>query len=342
VVRLTVSSPDELIAAVPHLMGFHVESSIVVIPISPGLPHARVDLPSNQAERTAMVDSLMRAYGRGGPGEVMVIGFANGPEEVEQTSGQLREALAGADALVRGRLWAGEHHWGDLDTGVGGNLTREAANRIGAEMAHLGERPPAPSRSALDQEFVGDPEPITRQLPGIADDMAHSTPAVERQWAISRAEAFLVDGRRLDDPEAARMIACLQSTTVRDHMIGRVTQDTALAWGPLWDDLTRRSPVELVAPPAALSALSNWCQGNGARAWMALDRIPSDQRRPNELANLIASALENGVHPREWDRARSSVLGRRPPGEAAGVGVRSERGEPPTIGTTRGPSGPSR
>lgn len=36
--ELRVSNPDESIAAVPHLMGFRVDSSIVVIPVSRGLP----------------------------------------------------------------------------------------------------------------------------------------------------------------------------------------------------------------------------------------------------------------------------------------------------------------
>lgn len=339
--ELRVTSPDELIATVDHLMGFHVENSITVIPVSPGLPGSRVDLPANQAERSEMVATLMRAYGRHGGGDVMVIGFADSPSKVESASRQLRESLAGAGVQVRGRLWAGDQRWTDLDSGVSGPRTTEAATRIAAEMVAGGRKTPAASREAVNQAFIGDPEPVTRYLPGVAGDMENSTPARERQWAIGRAEAFLDDGRALTDPQAARMLACLQSTTVRDQLAQRITTQNAHSWSPLWDDLTRRSPAELVAPAATLSAISSWCKGDGARAWAALDRIPADQRSSYPLAGLVASALQNGVNPGMWDRA-SSTLDALPTETAAQPGPARARPEPPTMGESRPPAGPAR
>lgn len=339
--ELRVKSPDELIAAVDHLMGFHVENSITVIPVSPGLPASRVDLPANQGERTEMVQTLMRAYGRTGGGDVVLIGFADDPSKVEPASRQLRESLAEAGVQVRGRMWAGDQRWTDLDTGVSGARTAETASRIAAEMVAGGRRAPAPSRAALDRAFIGDPEPVTRYLPGVADDMENSTPARERQWAVGRAEAFLDDGRALTDPQAARMLACLQSTMVRDQLAQRISTQNAHSWGPLWDDLTRRSPGELVAPAATLSAISSWCQGDGARAWAALDRIPVEQRAAYPLAGLVASALQNGVNPSMWDRANSAFDAL--PAETAGQpGVNQRRPEPPTMGEGRPPAGPAR
>ena len=340
--ELRVSNPDELIAAVPHLMGFRVDSSIVVVPVSPGLPGSRVDLPSNPAERTEMVDNLMRAYGRTGGGDVMVIGFADSPSKVEPASRQLRESLAEAGVHVRGRLWAGEQRWSDLDTGVSGARSSDTASRMDAEMVAAGRRAPASSRAALDQALSGDPEPVTRYLPGVAADMENSTPARERQWAIGRAEAFLEDGRSLTDPQAARMLACLQSVTVRDQMAARISGENAASWSPLWDDLTRRSPDELVAPAATLSALSNWCKGDGARAWAALDRIPADQRQSYTLAVLVASALEGAVHPSAWDSVRAAALDALPAETVESPNVRVQRPESPAIGEDRPAAGPAR
>ncbi|MGY2872839.1 hypothetical protein ACVW00_000029 [Marmoricola sp. URHA0025 HA25] len=314
----------------------------MVIPVSPGLPGSRVDLPSSQAERTEMVDSLMRAYGRTGGGDVMVIGFADSSSEVDPASRQLREALAEAGVHVRGRLWAGEQRWADLDTGVSGVRTGDAASRIDAEMVHAGRRAPAPSRAALEEAFRGDPGPVMRYLPGVAGDMENSTPARERQWAIGRAEAFLEDGRSLTDPQAARMLACLQSVPVRDQMAARITGETASSWSPLWEDLTRRSPDELIAPVATLAALSNWCKGDGARAWAALDRIPADELQSYNLALLVASALEGGVHPSAWDRVRSAGLDASPPETVESPNARGQRPEPATLAHGRPPAGPAR
>jgi hypothetical protein len=183
---------------------------------------------------------------------------------------------------------------------------------------------------------------VARYLPGVADDMDSSTPARERQWAIGRADTFVQNGRRLTDPEAARMLACLQSVPVRDQMADRISRDSAPSWAPLWDDLTCRSPDELVAPAATLSALASWCAGDGARAWCALDRVPADQRQAYPIASLVASALQGGVHPREWDRARSAVLEVLPSDGAERPGVLGARPEPPTMGEGRPPAGPAR
>lgn len=38
--RLTVTSPAELIAAMPHVLGFAPEESIVLMPVTDGLPCA--------------------------------------------------------------------------------------------------------------------------------------------------------------------------------------------------------------------------------------------------------------------------------------------------------------
>jgi len=40
---LSIHSPDELIAAVPHLLGFNPEESIVFVPLRPDLPLAACD-----------------------------------------------------------------------------------------------------------------------------------------------------------------------------------------------------------------------------------------------------------------------------------------------------------
>lgn len=340
--ELRVRTPDELIAAVPHLMGFRVENSMVVVPVDPGLPFARVDLPASAEERRGMVNSLMTAYGRTGGGKVMLIGFADYPSRVEPVSRQLRESLVVVGVHVGSRLWAGEEGWTDLDTGLGGSRTSEATSRIDAEMVLRGYRMPAFSRRAVEQAFTGDPEDVVRELPAVAGAMDRSTPARERQWAIGRAEVFARDGQTLSAQDAARMLVCLQSVTVRDQMAARISRESAPSWGPLWDDLTRRAPDRLVAPAATLSAVASWCKGDGARAWCALDRIRDDQWQSYALASIVASALQGGLHPREWDRARSAVLEVLPV-EGAGIpGSRNRRPEPPGLGEGRPPTGPAR
>lgn len=61
---LSVRSPDELIAVIPHLLGFKPEESLVFLPMSSELPTARVDLPTTPPDREVVWDSIRDAYSR--------------------------------------------------------------------------------------------------------------------------------------------------------------------------------------------------------------------------------------------------------------------------------------
>ena len=61
---VAVRTPDELLAAVPHMLGFNPEESIVVVPVTRGLPLARVDLPRTAADWDEVTRNLRGPYGR--------------------------------------------------------------------------------------------------------------------------------------------------------------------------------------------------------------------------------------------------------------------------------------
>lgn len=58
-------------------------------------------------------------------------------------------------------------------------------------------------------------------------------------------------------------------------------------------------------PRRLLLGFSSWLKGDGARAWCALDQVPADQ--PYPFAAIVASALQNGLHPREWERVDATM-----------------------------------
>jgi hypothetical protein len=48
---LVISSHDDAIAAVPHVLGFHPRESLVLVPFNQALPWVRVDIPTTEADR---------------------------------------------------------------------------------------------------------------------------------------------------------------------------------------------------------------------------------------------------------------------------------------------------
>ena len=164
---------------------------------------------------------------------------------------------------------------------------------------------PASSRNSLAASLAGDHEPLAAALLAARNAAENSTPGRERDWALDRLEQFHSDGRRLSDPEAARLLVAVKTTATRDALWEDMSRENTSSHIALWTDLTRRSPDEIRAAPAALLGFSSWLKGDGARAWCALDQVPADQ--PYPLAAIVASALQNGLHPREWERANATM-----------------------------------
>ena len=80
----------------------------------------------------------------------------------------------------------------------------------------------------------------------------------------------------------------------------QMDRENAEAHVDLWRDVVRRSPEDLLAPPAALLGFAAWLAGNGALAWCAVDR--AHRAEPGYgLAGLLSQALAGGVPPSAWE-----------------------------------------
>lgn len=304
---LVVQSPDELIAAVPHVLGFKPEESIVLMPITKELPCARVDLPRTAEDRDQVLRAFRAPYGQHArPGAmVALVCVSEDRRSAELASQYLASGLAEVGVETKLRLWANGQRWVELNTGASGDQSQQAADRIAATTVLAGAVQPAANRSSLAASLAGDREPLAAVLPAARDAAESSTPARERDWALDRLEHFHTDGRRLGDPDAARLLVALETIATRDALWEDMSRENTSSHIAVWIDLTRRAPDEVRAAPAALLGFASWLKGDGARAWCALDQVPAD--RPYPLPAIVASALQHGLHPREWERAHAQM-----------------------------------
>jgi len=300
---LVVQSPDELLAAVPHVLGFNPEESIILVPFGPGLPITRVDLPKTARDREEVWDAIGDVYGRNAqPGaRVGIVCITEDRRNAELASQHLAAGLEKVGVATQLRLWATDERWVELNTGQAGNRSEDTSTRIAAESVMAGSARPAATRASLAESLVGDREPIAAVLPAVREAAQRSTPVAERNWAVGRLEEFHADGNRLSEPDAARLLVAIESTGARDALWEDMSRDNATAHTAVWTDLTRRAPDEVRTPAASLLAFSSWLGGDGAKAWCALDQIPEGP--PYPMAALIATVLQQGGHPDLWERA---------------------------------------
>ena len=103
------------------------------------------------------------------------------------------------------------------------------------------------------------------------------------------------------------MLVALETISTRDALCEDMSRENRTSHMALWNDLTRRAPDEVRAAPASMLGFASWLHGDGAKAWCALDQVPAD--RPYSMAAIVASALQNGIHPREWERYQTQMRG---------------------------------
>ena len=306
---LSIRTPGDLVAAIPHLLGFHPQDSVVIVPTRPSLPVARVDFPHVAEDRDLVWRSLQPGFSRHARPDstVAIVCLTTDHVEVGPTAHHLAEQFMSVGIGVEVRLWVANDRWTDLLTGANDIVTSSARERSAAASVFAGQAQPERSREDLENSLVGDRSPVAAILPEAREAAAESVPRLEREWALGVLARFRADGNRLSDREAARLLVAAESIPIRDHLWNQMDRHTAEVDIALWTDLTRRSPDEVRAAPAALLGFASWLQGDGARALCALDQVP--QGESYVLADLVGTVLATGVHPREWDAIKT-----QPPG----------------------------
>lgn len=241
---LSIHSPDELIAAIPHMIGFKPHESIVLVPIRSDLPTARIDLPTTpRAEELAWrsIRDGMSRYARHGAA-VGIVCFTTERQRADLVGREFAERLDTIGIETHLLLWADETRWADRVTGDTGLQTDDARERV-ATMTVLAGRPqPAPTRDNLAQSLVGDREPVAALLAETRANITASTVQAEARWAVSRVQQFQRDGVRLDDADAARLLVAVEAIPVRDQVWLGMTRGNAVSHVALWSDMTKRAP----------------------------------------------------------------------------------------------------
>lgn len=301
---LKINSPDELIAAIPHTLGF-TPRGMVCLALGGG-PTARLDIPEFPEEMDEFLLALSDVYLRQHhPRQVALVAYGDNGPACMQALTALEEALAdgeGRGPHVGPMLWVDGEHWTDIRDGTGGTVSSSARARMDAEFAVLGRAMPVARREDLAAGIQGDPSAVAKLLPAAKArvlDMDAAALQAEVEWLGARIDQFGRDTHYLSDNDAGRVLALIHDSGARDAAEARMSRELAPILCEFWGDLVRRAPSEVRDTPAAMLALSSYLDGKGAHAWVAIDQLT--KRHP--LADLVATALERAIDPRELERA---------------------------------------
>jgi hypothetical protein len=306
--RLDISTPAELAAVVPHLLGFSPEDSLVCVPTNGCGPVARIDLPHDVQALRDVTEALADAYRRNRATcpAVAVLAFTDQSRDAVVALRALTGALDGT--RVDAALLVDTDQWTDVSTGETGEVDAGTRDRITAEMVGRGRALPKASRADLARALRGDDTALGELIPGVlarTTELTHDDLVDEVGWVLHSLERFQQHPVPVNDQAAARLVVAPTLPPVLDLVLAEHCLDNAETMSSLWRDLVRRTPRAHVGPVAELLAFSSWLAGNGAEAWVALDLSEGAQAGP--LADLVAEALQEAAPPHLWERARHAT-----------------------------------
>jgi hypothetical protein len=313
---LTVRGPADLLAAAPVLLGFWPEESVVLMTFGARHPfHARVDLPPLAAQRPAvgreLADALLRPARRHGATHVVLLYYADEPVAVEAVHRSLRRACRRLGLAVITALLVDRTHFRDLEAADPAERLRRCPYDVGGHpfvlealvSGRLTHRSRADLVASLDPDPAAAAVVTAALLSGRYADAGVPTSgrAVRDagEWVHHAVHDLVADDALPDDADLARLLWVMQSARVRDAAWSHITGRTAEAHVRLWTDAVRRAPDALLAAPAALLGWAAWQAGDGALAWVAVDRCTGAE--PGyRMAAQLATILQGAVPPQTW------------------------------------------
>ena len=307
----TARGPEDLIALVPYVLGFHPADSVVLMTFGGVEPfHARVDLPTSPEEQGEVTDLLVGVVRKHAIPTVAVLVYTDDEEAASSQAGMLVDAFADERVrMVDAIRVEDDAFFAALDPDDPGTPYDVSTHPLALSRIVDGQVA-LDSREELADTLVGgdpdDADAVCQAATRFADSSLRMIekglhPRVflhdEARW-LRRVLGEALD-RRLEAHEAGRVLVLLQRIDLRDVAWAEITADRAREQVDLWRDLVRRAAPDLLAPPAALLAFASWLAGEGALAWCAIDRC-READPDYSMATELARLLENAVAPSTW------------------------------------------
>lgn len=310
-----LNRPGALIAALPAVLGFVPEKSLVLVSVDDGELGSvmRVDLSGALTDR---LEHLAEVAGAAQPtAAIAVIVDADGAgcpvcnEEYRELCTELAELLSQHDI----ELWAAHvvdrvepgGRWHCVDgCGSGGAIDDPSASPLALAAVIDGRRLYA-RRADLQAVIAVDLDGADALAAAIEDRAAARAAACREDprgcgrrdvEAAMAAAARVADGQPLDDQELATLGCALGDIQVRDTLYGLAVGENAGEAESLWAVLARRLPEPSRVEALVLLAFSAYVRGDGPLAGVSLEaalRCDPGHR----MAGMLDTALQSGLRP---------------------------------------------
>ncbi|MGO4445834.1 DUF4192 domain-containing protein [Mycobacterium sp. 2YAF39] len=306
-----LNRPGVLIAALPAVLGFVPEKSLVLVTVDRGEMGCvmRIDLSD---ELTASVEHIADVAATSEPDAAIAIVVDEETascrmcnDEYRQLAASLTSVLAerGIELLaahVVDRVAAGGR-WHCADgCGHAGTVEDPSASPLAMAAVLDGRRLYARRTELQDVIAVADPA-RSAALAAVIDGCGVGTSDADARRDVEMAMAAaaqVADGQPLSDDTAARLARALTDPLVRDTLYALAASENAGEAESLWAQLSRTLPEPWRAEALVLLAFSAYARGDGPLAGVSLDAaLRCDET--HRMAGMLDTALQSGMRPEQ-------------------------------------------
>ncbi|MEZ0341410.1 DUF4192 domain-containing protein [Mycobacterium sp. pV006] len=307
-----IDRPGVLIAALPAVLGFVPEQSLVLVTVADGEMGAvlRADVDDDLNGSLPQLAELAAASGAQSAIGVLVdqtgASCPTCAEDHRQIARLLAVHLEAHDVElfavhVVERVEAGAR-WHCADgCGESGVVEDPSASPLAVAAVLDGRRLYARRSDLVDVVAVADParsaalEHVIRRAGPVSSTRPPAQARADIEHALACA-ARVGGGEALGDADSARLAWALTDPRVRDPLYALAVGDKAGMAESLWADLARRLPAPWRAEALVLLAFSAYARGDGPLAGIALDAAL--RCRPDHaMAGMLDTALQSGMRP---------------------------------------------
>ena len=317
----TLTSPHDLLAAIPFLIGYHPENSLVLVALKDDTVGMamRVDMPTDIAPES--YDLLASHFQREAAEAALLVAYVDAqtdpePVLINTSAALLRAGISIKESLIvsDGRYRSMLCHDSECCPPLGSPIPDIDSSRIAAEHVIAGHPMPYANVLGLVQSIAALPsameESWQREVQGFwVEGDSENLLDLQRDGATALIDLAgeYTQGRGAEDRElAARVIGRLSDIQVRDFALGSHNDETADAYWQMWRDLLLIAPRGFVAPIASIFAALAYERGEGALAHKALDRALADDERYS-LALLLRRVFTAGWPPQSFSAMRAEL-----------------------------------
>lgn len=318
----TLTSASDLITAIPFLLGFHPNNSIVAIAVKDGAigMTLRIDLPDHLTH--GAIDQLVGHFQREEADACLLVAYlpdnrADGDELlIALGAGFMRAAIEIQESVVvaNGRYRSIICRDEECCPSMGNSLPELESSAMAAEHVVAGVPMPFHDINHLAESIAADPsfnsDRWRAQVATFAIEEESQEIAALRRDGVEAMELLLDDYRMgygvRNHTLVARLIGRVAEVQVRDYALGIHNEENYDLYFALWRDLIRMAPEGYVAPIACILAAMAYENGDGALAQRALDRaFLDDEMYP--LAGLLRRVFNAGWPPESFAAMRAEL-----------------------------------